>query len=345
MVRTLADPRWLPRRPVRALLTHWPAALVDDIEGIHQSRVASRRLRELVPALAAPARAREVRALRRGLRDVTRLLGRSRELDVALATLQDIETRTPRHAVAVEAVRAHVVREREDAGRDVRDRVGSVSIDDLAAATLALAARNATPAAARACARRAASRLDRRARQLETAVVSAGLIFAPGPLHAVRIALKKFRYALETAERLGRFRLPGTTRRLKGLQDLLGALHDLQVLGGLARDVMAQTPSSRRPALDSLVKGIDDDIRTLHGGFVAERDSVVALLALATGVRRTLVSLPPPGLAPGPAARRAPAPSAGARARTRRIADGRIRDLSGTPRRGGRTGPRVPGRR
>jgi len=316
-MRTLALPRTLPRRPVRSLLAHWPAALVDDVEGIHQSRVASRRLRELVPVLAGAARAREARAIRRAYRAVTRLLGRSRELDVALGTLSDIEARAPGHAVAIEAVRAHVVREREDAGRDVRAHVDGVDVGGMAAATLALAARAATPAAARACARRAASRLGRRTRQLESAVVHAGLIFAPGPLHAVRVALKKFRYALEVAERLGRFRLGGTMRRLKCLQDLLGDLHDLQVLGALARDVMAQSSASRRPALESLVTDIDDEIRELHSTFVAQRDGVIALFARAALVRRTLASLPPPG---GLAARRparTSSPASGARMRTR----------------------------
>jgi CHAD domain-containing protein len=307
-MRTLAPPRSLPRRSVRALLSQWPAALVGDVEGIHQSRVASRRLRELVPTLAGAARTREARALRQGLRDVTRLLGRSRELDVALGTLQDMEARSPGHAGAVDAVRAHVVRERDEAGRRVRALVDVVDVDDLAAATLALAAHNATPAAARACARRAARRLGRRATQLKAAVVSAGLIFAPGPLHAVRIALKKFRYALEAAEGLGRFRLAGTLDQLKVLQDLLGNLHDLQVLGGLARDAKAQLPASRRRALESLVTAIDDEIRVLHSQFVASRERVVALLARATTVRRTLVSLTPPrGLTARPTAPAVPA--------------------------------------
>jgi hypothetical protein len=110
----------------------------------------------------------------------------------------------------------------------------------------------------------------------------------------VRIALKKFRYALEVAERLGRFRLAGSMLRLKRLQSLLGELHDLQVLGGLARDVMAQAHGSRRAGLESLVGGIDHEIRALHSQFLAERESIVALLARSTGVRRTLVSLPPP---------------------------------------------------
>jgi hypothetical protein len=119
------------------------------------------------------------------------------------------------------------------------------------------------------------------------------------------------------AERLGQIRLGGTMRQLKCLQDLLGDLHDLQVLGALARDVMAQSPASRRPALESLVTGIDDEIRQLHSRFVGQRDGVVALLTRAANVRRILTSLPPPaGLDAGRPARLS-SPASGARTRTR----------------------------
>ena len=293
-MRALAQPRSLARRPVRALLAQWPLALADEVEGIHQARVASRRLRELVPAVARAADAREARALRRGFRQVTRLLGRSRELDVALDTLLAIDARAPAHAVAVTAVRASVLLARAEAARDARDRLASLDVNGLAVRTLALTGRSASRADVLACARRVAARLGRRAAELQNAVVGAGLIFAPGPLHGVRIALKKFRYALEVAERLGRFRLSGSMRRLKGLQNLLGELHDLQVLGGLARDVMSQAPAPRRAGLDRLVTSIDDDIRALHSRFVSERERLVPLLARSAGVRKTLVGLPPP---------------------------------------------------
>ena len=317
-MRTLAHPRALARLPVRVLLAQWPLALVDEVEGIHQVRVASRRLRELVPAVARAADADEARQLRRGLRAVTRLLGRSRELDVALETLQAIEARAPGHGPAAAAVRAEVVAVRAEAGKDVRAQVAAIDVDALAAATLALAGRGGSPTAIRACARRVAARLGRRASELEQMVVDAGLIFAAGPMHGVRIALKKFRYALEVAERLGRFRLAGSMRRLKNLQNLLGDLHDLQVLGGLARDVMVEAPARRRPEIESLVTDIDDEIRALHGRFVAEREQIVALLARSTEVRRVLVSLQPPAL-PSTAAGRVPAP----RIRSRSRAPGR----------------------
>ncbi len=294
-MRTLARPPFVIRRPVAALRQQWPLAVADDVEGIHQTRVASRRLREWVPVLAPDPIPREPAAVRRRLRDVTRMLGPSRELDVAGMSLAAIGKGAPERAAAVAVVRAHLERERARAGRARRQLSGEVDIEDLAVRTRSLAGLARSPAAIRGCAARAAARLDRRARQLEQALLGAGLVFAPGPLHRVRIALKKFRYALEVAERLGRFNLAGSLQRLKRMQNLLGDLHDLQVLAGHARDAMALAPASRRASIDALVTGIDGTIRGLHSRFVTERGSLVAVLARATYVRDTLGTLPAPG--------------------------------------------------
>jgi CHAD domain-containing protein len=294
-MRTLARPLFAIRRPVAALRQQWPLAIVDDVEGIHQTRVASRRLREWVPVLASDPIPREPAALRRRLRDVTRLLGPSRELDVAGVSLAAIASRSPKHAAAVAIVKGHVERERARAGRARRQESRAIDIEDLAARTRRLAGLVRSPDAIRGCAARAAARLDRRARQLQQSLLGAGLVFAPGPLHRVRIALKKLRYALEVAACLGRFRLAGSLQRLKRMQNLLGELHDLQVLAGHARDAMALAPASRRASIDALVTDIDGTIRGLHSRFVTERGSLVAVLARATYVRDMLGTLPAPG--------------------------------------------------
>jgi len=294
-MRMLARPQYLARRPVRALREQWPLALVDDIEGIHQTRVASRRLRELVPVLASDPDEDQSIELRRRLRDVTRLLGPSRELDVAGQTLEALGSRTLSHAAAIAIVRASVDRERSDASRAMRQAVAGVDINHLGVRTRELAARLDSPGAIRGCAGRVAARLDRRARELEAAVLSAGIVYAPGPLHGVRIALKKFRYAFEVAERVGRFRLRGSMQQLKQLQTLLGDLHDLQVLAARVRDVVALSPARRRTALVALVNDIDDDTRILHSRFVTDRVSLVRVLGRAARVRDVLGSLPAPG--------------------------------------------------
>jgi CHAD domain-containing protein len=292
-MRMLARPQYLARRPVGALLEQWPLALVDDIEGIHQTRVASRRLRELLPVLASDSDDGQSAELRRRLRYLTRLLGPSRELDVAGQTLEALGSRTPSRAIAI--VRAYVDRERSDASRVMRQGVAAVDINHLSLRTRELAARLDSPGAIRNCAGRAAARLDRRAHELEAAVLGAGIVYAPGPLHGVRIALKKFRYAFEVAERVGRFRLRGSMQHLKRLQTLLGDLHDLQVLAARVRDVVARSQARRRPALVALVNAIDDDIRMLHSRFVTDRVSLVRVFARATRVRDALLSLPAPG--------------------------------------------------
>lgn len=292
-MRMLARPQYLARRSVGALLEQWPLALVDDIEGIHQTRVASRRLRELLPVLVSDPDDGQSVELRRRLRYLTRLLGPSRELDVAGQTLEALGSRTPSRAIAI--VRAYVDRERSDASRVMRQGVAAVDINHLSLRTRELAARPDSPGAIRACAGRAAARLDRRAHELEAAVLGAGIVYAPGPLHGVRIALKKFRYAFEVAERVGRFRLRGSMQHLKRLQTLLGDLHDLQVLAARVRDVVALSPGRRRAALAALVSDIDDDIRMLHSRFVTDRVSLVRVFARATRVRDALLSLPAPG--------------------------------------------------
>jgi CHAD domain-containing protein len=302
-MRMLARPQYLARRPVRALREQWPLALVDDIEGIHQTRVASRRLRELVPVLASDPDEGQSIDLRRRLRDVTRLLGPSRELDVAGQTLEALGSRTPSHAAAIAIVRASVDRERSDASRAMRQAVAGVDINHLGVRTRELAAHLRSPGAIRDCAGRVAARLDRRARELEAAVLSAGIVYAPGPLHGVRIALKKFRYAFEVAERVGRCRLRGSMQQLKRLQTLLGDLHDLQVLAARVRDVVALSPARRRTALVALVNDIDDDIRILHSRFVSDRVSLVRVLGRAARVRDVLGSLPAPGRSRAPHAR------------------------------------------
>jgi CHAD domain-containing protein len=145
------------------------------------------------------------------------------------------------------------------------------------------------PAQGASCAARSAARLDARIARLNEAVGAVGAVYAPGPLHEVRIALKKFRYALEIAAELGRFRLYGSLKRLKSLQDLLGALHDLQVLAGRVRDCEAATRvAGARRQLRALADHLDWRIRQLHSRYLAER---LALVAVVGRARRTSVTL------------------------------------------------------
>src|SRR5437867_2962313 len=67
-----------------------PGVQTGDMRAIHRARVASRRLRELLPVLGLSHGA--AAKLSRRLRKTTRRLGAIRELDVLLALIEDLRT-------------------------------------------------------------------------------------------------------------------------------------------------------------------------------------------------------------------------------------------------------------
>src|SRR4051794_843049 len=84
---------------LRRLTRMLPGVEGGDIRAIHQTRVASRRLREVVPVLQLDGRA--AHRLTRKLRKLTRGLGQVRELDVLGLLLDELHDsgRYPRRAL------------------------------------------------------------------------------------------------------------------------------------------------------------------------------------------------------------------------------------------------------
>jgi CHAD domain-containing protein len=287
-MRALARPLLLVNRPAEEFLRHWPLALRGDVEGIHQARVATRRLREALPLLQRSGRDREPLAIRVALRALTRALGPSRELDVSRLLLHDIAARTPAFAAAAAATDRRLAIKRAAAAEWLVQVGEGIDVAALIARTRELASRLAGEPGTSGCARRAGERLLGRAHDLRAALVGAGRVYAPGPLHAVRISLKKFRYCFELSGRLARGRHTATLRRMKGLQDILGEMHDLQVLAAEIRDAGAWLPARQQPALEVLATHLDDAIRDLHSRYVDTRGALVPVLARATNLAREL---------------------------------------------------------
>ncbi len=74
------------------------------------------------------------------------------------------------------------------------------------------------------------TRLLQRSKRLIAAMDEAGHMYSPERLHSVRIAVKKLRYGLELAADSGVKVATPQVRTMKRVQDVLGKLHDLQVL-------------------------------------------------------------------------------------------------------------------
>jgi len=287
-MRVMARPLLLVARPADAFLRQWPLALRGEVEGVHQARVATRRLREALPLLKRHPRDAEPDALRAALRALTRALGPSRELDVSRLVLARVVERHPAHRAAAAATDRLLAAARSASGRALAETGAPLDVDAIVGRIRDLARRLADEPARRRCAQRAGARLRARAQALQAALDGAGRMYAPGPLHAVRIALKKFRYAFELAARMGRGRHDATIRRLKRLQDILGDLHDLQVLAAHVRDAGASAGHRQAKAFEALADHLDLAIRDLHSRYLVERDVLVTVMARAVRLARDL---------------------------------------------------------
>jgi CHAD domain-containing protein len=260
--------RALARR-LDALSRNLPPALAGDVEGVHRARVASRRVREILAILAPPRGERGRNAWRKTrarVRRVTRALGGVRELDVALALLDELVAAHPRLTAAILATRAVVAEERRIRDAQMQDALGTF---DLARLDRRITDLVTVPRDGRN--RRSAFGLPERiadnAAQLEAATTSAGALFALDRLHQVRIAAKKLRYTLELTEELLGVGTRRAVGRLRSMQDLLGRMHDLAVLADHGR--RAAAPASDTIDVRGLVAEIDGEIHALHAGYLS----------------------------------------------------------------------------
>jgi len=292
-MRILARADRIVGRRLQALTTQVPLARGGDPEAIHQARVASRRLREAIPLADGVLEAGRVRQVRHDIRTVTRALGPVRELDVALETLAACAATKAAHLPAIRTVDMVLRAERRAAFNRLQQELTAGRLERVSLGSREATSALGTQAASRHAAGMLAARLRRRGRELGDALQAVGHLYAAGPLHAARIALKKLRYALEVAEQLGRFRLAGSLVRLKQVQEVLGELHDLQVLAGRVRDVASTSGGQEnRVALAELSDDLDRAIRRLHVGFLQERHRLAPVLARIQPLCLTLGVLP-----------------------------------------------------
>src|SRR5688572_14340518 len=181
-------------RRARELQRQLPAAVAGDDTGVHQARVASRRLREAVPVLAADTKLRK--KAERKIRRVTRALGTVREMDVTVQILDEFARGPGIPRDALEDVRTHVVAERDRRRAAMLDRLRRVNTAKLSRRLeeVAIMIPGATLGEWRGA---LVARVRQRAHRLGVAIHRAGQVYAAEQLHLVRIATKKLRYALE----------------------------------------------------------------------------------------------------------------------------------------------------
>jgi CHAD domain-containing protein len=271
----------LLQRRAKALQRHLPEAIAGRDNGVHQARVATRRLREAVPVLGAGTASSQAGKARRKIRRLTRALGSVRELDVALRMLDELARgeRVPRNAV--EEVRAHVLSERDERRAEMLERLDRVNAEKLGR-RLSSVAEGLEDAGEEAWRTVLSARLLKRALRLSEAIEAAGQLYQPDRLHDVRIAAKKLRYGLELAAEGGAPAATPLVRTIKRAQELLGGLNDFHVLLTHVAAVQASPAADREglhTALAALASHIEGECRHLHGRYLTSAPALLEVCA------------------------------------------------------------------
>ena len=208
-----------------------PVRAGDEAEAIHQMRVAIRRLRTMAHLLSETAafRRRRVARLRRRLRPLARRLGAVRDLDILLQRLDDFACSGDEATQEPSPLRDALRRRREGALRRVRKTLRQPALRKLVDHP-------------RRTTRRLITR-SRGGRQMLVRQVAGSALWScyeailgfadvtadtasMERLHALRIACKQLRYALELYSPEDEARAQALQTTLKETQDYLGELQD-----------------------------------------------------------------------------------------------------------------------
>ncbi|HUQ80121.1 MAG TPA: CHAD domain-containing protein [Gemmatimonadaceae bacterium] len=296
----------------------------SDDEALHDFRVALRRLRSWERAFRPYIRDDVGKKLRRRLGNLAQDTGASRDLEVHLAWLRDQRRSVGRRQRAGVAWLLETLTEQKESAdavleSDVDDRFNRLRdrlerrLSSYRERLQVRADGHASPPAPFASA--LAPRVRDAGAVLHAQLEAIRSLRDDDQCHDARIAAKRLRYLLEPIGRL----VPGADElvtQLKGLQDVLGDLHDAQVFGSEIEELAASVIPPETPNVERRAAPPDDD-----GGSVALEaggpDAPAAVAAIPAAA--TLLGAPPPPNAPGPPERRKPDPRPGIAAIAERL--------------------------
>lgn len=236
--------RWLGPVCLDHMLSNEPAALAGDPEGIHQMRVAVRRLRAILSAFGPLLPDKQRRWVSQELRWFADVLGEARNLDVFAAELIAPARDALPFASELERLAQAVQRRRKAAQTAIAEAISSTRYTEALLALLrwfdggdwhlaaAAALHEPIEILAPELLDRCRAKAEKRARHFSDQSAK--------KRHRLRIALKKLRYAAELFAPL--YARPETRQfihRLKKLQDDLGAANDVQVGRDIAKSLAA----------------------------------------------------------------------------------------------------------
>lgn len=211
----------------------------EDIEALHQMRVATRRLRAALRLFTTPESAYLLDTFEEDIKLIAAALGGVRDLDVFGVALR---TYGETHAADVTAL--HFVLDALDAERERRREDLFAALDGPAMERIRTSFIDALTKAAEAgtqddsVIQAAPTLIGRRLKRVRRA---GRMLFAPtsAELHEMRILCKRFRYACEFFAPVYGEALADHVRAATAIQDSLGALHDSDIAASTVLELLA----------------------------------------------------------------------------------------------------------
>lgn len=203
----------------------------DDIEAVHDMRVATRRLRSALRDFALVLRKRPLKKINKDLKKLADALGAARDEDVAIIALEKLQKKAKDTAVksGIEKLIADRRANRQRAQLDLTQTLAASSIEDLSR-RFSAALDDAAQGKKRA---KTLSFTDAgRAAVLKSLDEFCGLsasLYAPNEikeLHRLRISAKRLRYALELFTACWGDALVPFAEEISEMQSFLGEVHD-----------------------------------------------------------------------------------------------------------------------
>jgi CHAD domain-containing protein len=256
------------------LRTQLSGVLDGRAEAVHDSRVATRRLRELLALVpAVPGRDGEA-DVASGYKKMGRALGRVRDVDVQIELISTLEAHAPQTAPSLV-----IVRQDHDDKRLNKMRRLIKTLERLDVDALLHFIGDGHPAGLRTRLtssgwRQQIKRLVvERSRTAAVAIEHATGVYFPRRAHRARIAIKQLRYAGEIALRTGFAEAQSSVGVLKRSQQILGDLHDRHVLAASLKSYEKREDVDREH-LKLTRQVLEGEVINLHADYLSRRQAL-----------------------------------------------------------------------
>jgi len=275
-MRSQSCPHDLLHRQLDTFEEHLAGVWDAAVESVHDARVATRRIRDLLAVLAsAPDDHGE---LRESVKKAGRALGRVRELDVMAEHLRRTGVAVPALSPLASGALESLAQSQDKQRRKMIDQLEALDIDRVVRKARRLANKSCNRIVTRNRSWVAGmwDNIDRHAERVKHDLDRSSGVYIADRAHEVRISTKKLRYAVEVAVGTGQWRPPHLLKDLRRIQGVLGDVHDGQVLlDHLPSLVDEATPGRER--LAEMQGVIDADIHLHYRKYLACRERLAMI--------------------------------------------------------------------